>query len=769
MCRLIISTIVSLSFGIAASFAQSTDVVPGRLLLKQRRDVSPTDLSGALQHHHARLQRRIHGPTGVIAVGVPAASAEAVAASLRKSGLFDYVEPDHYAHTGAIPNDPSFPNQWHLAKIQAPAAWDINRGTATIAIVDSGVDATHPDLRGKVIAGWNFVHGNSDTSDLLGHGTAVAGTAAATVNNGTGVAGVSWNSVIMPVVVVNANDVAMYSDMANGIYWAADHGARVINMSVGGSSPSAALQGAVDYAWSKGAVVFASAMNNSTSTPYYPAACNRAVAVSATDVNDALASFSNYGSWITLSAPGNSILTTNRGGGYGYWYGTSFASPIVAGVAALALSASPSLTAEALVSLLKESADDVGVPGFDTSFGSGRVNAYRALRSFRESEDVKISISPATATLPSGTTQQFKTEVTGTSNTAVTWNVTGVGTISADGLYTAPSVTAEKTAQITATSIADSTKSASATVTINPPPTFNPIRVNSGGPAYTDSQGATWSGDAGYAGGNTWAIWQPIGNTTTSALYQTCRYGPFTYLFSVPNGTYTVNLKFAEVTMKRAGQRVFSVALNGTTVLQNFDVFAAAGDALMALDRQFVVPVTNGRVWIEFLNGSANSPLVSAIEIMAGVTKAADSTRILVNAGGPAYADPQGALWSIDTAFAGGYTWSIPVTITHTDASALYQTCRYGVFTYRLSIPNGLHVVTLKFAEVSMNAAGKRVFNVAINGTPVLQNFDVFAAAGGAYIAIDKQFPVSVTGGGISIQFTNGTANSPLVNAIEIG
>jgi hypothetical protein len=229
------------------------------------------------------------------------------------------------------------------------------------------------------MAGWNFLSGNTDTHDQMGHGSAVSGTVAAATNNLTGVAGVTWANPIMPLVVVDSTGYAYYSNIASAITYAADHGARIINISIGGTSPSSALQSAVNYAWNKGSVVFAAAGNSGSSTLNYPAACDNVVAVSATEATDTLASFSNYGSWIDLSAPGNNILTTTNGGGYGSWWGTSFASPIAAGVGALALAARPSLSASALVSLLEANSDDLGVAGFDTSFGWGRVNAYKAV------------------------------------------------------------------------------------------------------------------------------------------------------------------------------------------------------------------------------------------------------------------------------------------------------------------------------------------------------------------------------------------------------
>jgi subtilisin family serine protease len=246
-------------------------------------------------------------------------------------------------------------------------------------VLDSGIYAAHPDLAARLVPGWNFVKGNADTSDILGHGTEVAGMVGASTNNGIGIAGVSWAGMVMPLVVVDKNNFAAYSDIAAAIQFAADRKARIINVSAGGSASSSALQSAVDYAWNHGSMVFAAAMNNASSTPSYPAACAHAVAVSATDELDRPATFSSFGSWVTLSAPGTDILTTMSGGGYGYRNGTSFSAPIAAGVATLVMAANPQLTNEEVLAILKESADPPPGGGFDPQFGWGRVNAWKAV------------------------------------------------------------------------------------------------------------------------------------------------------------------------------------------------------------------------------------------------------------------------------------------------------------------------------------------------------------------------------------------------------
>jgi hypothetical protein len=359
----------------------SDKFVADELLVQAKAGVSGEKMHEILRPHDAATVGEIQS-FRVRRIKVPADALENVKAALKKNPHVSFVENNFFATGGAEPNDYQYPSQWHLPKISTPAAWDVCTGfpTEPIAIIDSGVDPTHPDLAGKLLPGYNFIGENTDTQDVLGHGTAVAGTAAAISNNVVGVAGVAWGNPIMPLVVLNSSNYATYYDIARAITYAADQGVRVINISIGGSSSSSTLQNAVDYAWNRGAMVFACAHNYSTSTPYYPAACTHAVAVSATTSSDTLASFSNYGDWIDLAAPGVSILTTTRGGGYGACSGTSFSSPIAAGLAALILSANPSLTNAQVLEIMTQNTDDLGQPGFDPYYGYGRVNAYASLQ-----------------------------------------------------------------------------------------------------------------------------------------------------------------------------------------------------------------------------------------------------------------------------------------------------------------------------------------------------------------------------------------------------
>ena len=476
-------TIVSLAIlASGALFAQPRPAahVPGRLIVQERTGADPDRVARAFMMQGTVAMRRIP-QIGHYVLQIPEARVDRAIQSLLETGLFTFVERDGIAFAECVPNDAYFASQWHLATIQAPSAWDSSVGSAAqpIAIVDSGIDATHPDLASRIMAGWSFLSGNTDTHDQMGHGSAVAGTVAAATNNLTGVAGVTWANPIMPLVVVDPTGYASYSNIASAITYAADHGARIINISLIGTSPSSALQSAVNYAWNKGSVVFAAAGNSGSSTLNYPAACDNVVAVSATEATDTLASFSNYGSWIDLSAPGNNILTTTNGGGYGSWWGTSFASPIAAGVGALALAARPSLSASALVSLLEKNSDDLGVAGFDPSFGWGRVNAYKAV-SAALAAPVNPPPSVAISAPTAGSTVSGTATVSGSASgslgiSSVKFYSDGVlvsSTASASFAFgwNAGTVAGTHTLSVAAQDPAGNTGTASLTVTVAPPP-----------------------------------------------------------------------------------------------------------------------------------------------------------------------------------------------------------------------------------------------------------------------------------------------------------
>jgi thermitase len=292
-----------------------------------------------------------------------------------------YAEPNYIAEVVAEPNDPYFSAQWGLHKVEASAAWDTTTGSAgvSIAILDTGVDQNHPDLSDKIAKNVNFTD-STTVDDVHGHGTHVAGIAAASTNNAIGVAGLGYDSTIMNVKVLGDSGSGYYSWVVSGITWAADNGAQVINMSLGGTASSRALEDAINYAWSKGVIVVAAAGNGGTSSPFYPAYYANCIAVAATDRYDARASWSNYGDWVDVAAPGVSIYATLKGSSYGYKSGTSMASPHVAGLAALVFTAVTDSNGnghlnDEVRSSIESTCDDIGVSGI----GSGRINAARAV------------------------------------------------------------------------------------------------------------------------------------------------------------------------------------------------------------------------------------------------------------------------------------------------------------------------------------------------------------------------------------------------------
>lgn len=352
----------------------------GQILVKPKAGLSDREFGNILKKNQGKALEKI-GNLPVHIISVPANAEEAVVRALSKNPQIEFAELDMLAELDATAvNDPQSPSEWHLSKIQTSTAWDYAKGEGvTIAILDTGVDGTHPDLVNQMIPGYNAVDGSSTTTDIFGHGTKVAGTAAATSNNAIGVASIAWNSKIMPVRVSNdsASGTAYTSDIARGLNWASDNGADVANISYN-MTGSASVTTAAQYMRNKGGVVVVSAGNNGVDPGYTD---NPAIiSVSATDSNDAKASWSNYGAYVDVAAPGVSIVTTTKGGGYGGVSGTSFSSPATAGVVALIISANPNLTPTGIEKILESSADKVAGVDFHPYYGYGRINASTAVQ-----------------------------------------------------------------------------------------------------------------------------------------------------------------------------------------------------------------------------------------------------------------------------------------------------------------------------------------------------------------------------------------------------
>lgn len=290
----------------------------------------------------------------------------------------------------ATVNDPYSALQYSLDTMRVYDAWNVSKGDGVvIAVLDSGIDFAHPDLQGKYISrGKDFINGDDGASDDHGHGSHVSGIAAASTSNGVGVAGVGYNTLVLPIKVLSGTGSGTYAQVISGIYYAIDQRAKIINLSLGSNVPTGMMEQAIDYAWQSGALVVCAAGNAGSPAPIYPAAYQGCLAVGATDQTDRRANYSSYSdAWVDVAAPGSGIWSTYLGGGYGDMTGTSMASPQVAGVAALVWARNPSWTNVQVRAAIENGAD--ALPG--QQLGRGRVNAARA---------VGASTSPQPTALP---------------------------------------------------------------------------------------------------------------------------------------------------------------------------------------------------------------------------------------------------------------------------------------------------------------------------------------------------------------------------------
>jgi thermitase len=397
-------TFSGLSFETSASTVSQSHI-SSQVLVKFKVGTSQGEINSEFSRHRAKVIDEVRA-LGVLVLSVPASAEERVIAGLSRNPKVEYAELNGLAVASMTPDDPYFaPNQWGLhntsqdikgtvgtvdADIDGPEAWDVTTGGVKVAILDTGIDQDHEDLSFKITDQRNFSDSGT-IDDLYGHGTHVGGIVAAVTNNGIGVAGGCPICTLMNGKVLNDSGSGSYSWVANGITWATDNGAKVINMSLGGSTKSKTLERAVNYAWNKGVILAAAAGNGGNNrSKTYPAAYTNVIAVASTNNLDQKSSFSSFGaSWVDVAAPGENIFSTfpnhpfkiqelyGRSQNYDFASGTSMATPMTAAAAALIWTTSYGTSASSVRSRVESTADKIA--GTGTYWSAGRVNADAAV------------------------------------------------------------------------------------------------------------------------------------------------------------------------------------------------------------------------------------------------------------------------------------------------------------------------------------------------------------------------------------------------------
>jgi thermitase len=333
------------------------------------------------------------GKQRAVVVSVPRSNVASFADKVKASGFSTYVEPNMKFQASLTPNDPNWTLQWGPTKIEADYAWNTTMGSSSVlvAVIDTGIAHTHPDLAANYVAlGYDWVNNDNNPMDDEGHGTHCAGIIAAVTNNGKGIAGMAQVK-IMAEKGLDDQGSGSSIDLAHCIIDAVDKGADILSMSWGSYFYSNVIHEALEYADSEGVLCIGAAGNEGTSLKHYPAALPEVVSVSATTTFDTRATWSNYGNWIELGAPGEDIFSTYAPSGYASLSGTSMACPHVAGVAALAWSQFATYPKDWIRNWLRYTSNDLGSPGFDTSFGYGRVNARKAVEDTPPEHDLLAS------------------------------------------------------------------------------------------------------------------------------------------------------------------------------------------------------------------------------------------------------------------------------------------------------------------------------------------------------------------------------------------
>lgn len=391
-----------------SEFQSDAEYVPDQILVKFK-DGTTSDKKKDIHDRHGCKEISTSEYSGCTVVEIPVnATVEEMVNQYLQEEEVEFAEPNYIRHRHLTPNDPYFSYQWHHSMMNSTSAWNLGRGAGVIvAVLDSGVAyrtgggyVQASDLAGTTFkAGWDFVNSDPYPDDDNGHGTHMAGCIAQTTNNYRGVAGVAYGATIFPVKIMDESGDVTITNEVDGIYYAVNNGAHIINLSLGGEGTSETEQAAVNYAVNSGVSVICSAGNSGTTALEYPASYSSCISVSAVRYDRTLASYSNYGTAIDVCAPGGDITADQNYDGYGdgilqqthtgsnvtlfYYYfmeGTSPAAALVSGVAALIVGKSTSsLSPQQIKSTLALSATDLGVSGWDQRYGWGLVNAYNAL------------------------------------------------------------------------------------------------------------------------------------------------------------------------------------------------------------------------------------------------------------------------------------------------------------------------------------------------------------------------------------------------------
>lgn len=363
---------------------------PDEVLVKFKKEILPEQRMRIHQKMGTKLKEKI-ADLDIEVVKVEKNKVPEFVAKFQSQPEVEFAEPNYKATVLEITNDPGIieTKQWGMYKVKAAdtegSAWNYSKSDSSIkiAILDTGIDQNHEDLTGKIVNNQNCTD-SPTVDDLYGHGTHVAGIAAASTNNGVGVAGLGYNALLMNVKVLGDDGSGYYSWIANCLKWAADNGARVVNMSLGAPFKSSTLENAVNYAWSKGVVLTAAAGNSGNSSPTYPAYYKNVIAVAAVNVSDEKPSWSSFGGWVDVAAPGVDIYSTfpNHSNiigklNYDYASGTSMATPHVAGLAALVWSSSYGGNSGSVRKQIEATADKIVGTGKFWTYG--RINALKAV------------------------------------------------------------------------------------------------------------------------------------------------------------------------------------------------------------------------------------------------------------------------------------------------------------------------------------------------------------------------------------------------------